>query len=184
MSVFDDIYRTNAWGGTESLSGPGSTHESTALVSEWLTSKVDELGIESILDVGCGDCNWQPDFPGYMGMDVSKVALQAARRRWPKRLFVSGMRRADAVLCREVMQHLPLADGLDLLERIVNTGARYLFATTYRSGHNLDVKAGEHFHINLEDEPFDLLAPLDKCFDGQVNGEVRFSDRFLGLWDL
>lgn len=69
--VFDRIYRTNGWAGQESLSGPGSGASATWRTAQAVQELVARLGARSVLDVGCGDCAWMPELPGYVGVDVS-----------------------------------------------------------------------------------------------------------------
>src|SRR5947207_15489029 len=56
--VFTRIYRDGAWGGKESISGPGSDSSQTHVIIEALPRLLDELSIETMLDVPCGDWNW------------------------------------------------------------------------------------------------------------------------------
>ena len=76
MNVWGRIYTENIWHGVESLSGPGSGSAATRHVAPAIVSLVERYGITSVLDVGCGDGFWMPDLPGYIGLDVSPVAIE------------------------------------------------------------------------------------------------------------
>lgn len=185
-AVFDDIYRTNAWNGTETRSGPGSDIAATASLRRALVELVDELGITSVVDAACGEGNWQPDLPDYVGLDVALEAVLGARERHPDREFwVWDLRkscpRADLVICRDAMQHLSLADGRAMLESIRHSGSRYLFASTFRGGMNVDIVSGGAYAPDLEAPPFSMSPAMRYVPDGSSHGDPR---KFMGLWTL
>jgi len=57
-AVFTNIYNTNRWGSSESVSGLGSELKNTEVLVEFLGKLFRELGIQSVLDLPCGDFNW------------------------------------------------------------------------------------------------------------------------------
>jgi SAM-dependent methyltransferase len=189
VTVFDRIYRENLWNGVESRSGPGSGPVATRRVALALRSLVDNGEIASVLDVGCGDGYWMPDLPGYVGYDASREAIRMSRRRHPDRRYTNVWPTGtfDLVICRDVMQHLPLADGVELLARIRATGSRLLLASTYVGGDNIDIAAGEAYSPDLTAEPFGLPEPDAAIFDGyhyHETPELRDERKHLGLWRL
>lgn len=187
--TFDRIYRDNLWNGEESRSGPGSGTSATAHLARNLDVLVEALDIESVLDVGCGDGFWMPDLPGYVGFDASRVAVMLARKRHPHRTFVNRMpsQAFDLVILRDVIQHLPLADGCALLARIRATGSKLLLASTFAESDNVDVLPGEAFSPDMTAEPFSLGEPDWRFFDGYSydgSAAVRDATKHLGLWRL
>ena len=166
MTVFDTIYKHNAWNGVESRSGPGSGTAATEQVARELVALVAELGITSVLDAACGDGFWMPDLPGYLGIDVAPEAVRLARRNHPDRRYLNIDVRAlradepgrphDLVIFRDAMQHMPLSDGLAALDTIRAFGSRWLLASTYVGGENVDIEAGDCYWPDLEAEPFSL----------------------------
>lgn len=56
--VFSRYYRTNKWGDAESRSGKGSNLAATAHLRQALPELVAELGVQSFLDLPCGDYFW------------------------------------------------------------------------------------------------------------------------------
>src|ERR1044072_7300935 len=61
QEVFTDIFRSNRWGGTSSVSGSGSDLEQTRVLRRELPSLVQELQINTLLDIPCGDFNWMKE---------------------------------------------------------------------------------------------------------------------------
>lgn len=189
-NVFSDIYRTNAWHGSESRSGPGSGFAPTLAVADAIMGLVNDLDIETVLDLGCGDGLWMPPLPGYVGMDVAPEAIEIARRRHPGRPYLVGDEpnaAYDLVICRDVVQHLSLSDGLALLQRIAASGSRWLLASTYMGGVNVNIVTGDAYSPDLQAEPFSLGVPFHVILDGygyEHAGEVRDPRKHLGLWRL
>lgn len=200
--TFDAIYRENRWNGRESLSGPGSGSPATARVRDAILELVSELGVASVLDVGCGDGYWMPDLPGYLGIDISAEAVDRARLNHPDRLYVSGDVRwlagtpFDLVICRDAIQHLPLSAGVELLDAIRAIGSRFLLASTYvprgtveadAGPRNVDIEPGAWYSPDLTAPPFSLPDPGRLIFDGyhyHETDEIRDPSKHLGLWDL
>lgn len=192
-SVFDRIYERNAWHGRESLSGPGSGTASTTRLVPELLSLVARTGARSVLDAACGDGFWMPDLPGYIGIDLVSAAVERARARRPDRdLRVADIRRdalpaADLVILRDALQHLPIADARAALANIARSGSRWLLASTYEGGANVDVADGGDWCPDLQASPFDLPAPVARIFDGwgwEDPDELRDARKWLGLWPL
>lgn len=187
--TFDAIYRANSWNGIETRSGPGSHAEPTRRVATTILRLVDWLGVTSVLDVGCGEGSWMPDLPAYVGVDVSREALAEARRRHPDRLYahvsaLGELGRPDLVIVRDVVQHLPLAAGLTLLEALRGD---WLLASTYVDGQNEDVPEGDAYRPNLQAPPFNYPPPLLYVPDGYVyhdGDSVRDAGKMLGLWPI
>lgn len=193
MNVFSRIYRANAWNGVESLSGPGSGSAATGPVATALRELVAELGITSVLDAACGDGWWMPDLPGYVGVDVAPEAIRRSRRRHPNRLYRVGdfatmpLPRFDLVIVRDVLQHLSLAHGAAAIDALRRTGSRWLLASTYTGGANVDIADGDCYAPDLEAAPFDLGPPARRIFDGYAyheGGGVRDERKHLALWAL
>ena len=200
-TVFSRIYRRNGWNGGESLSGPGSGTAPTRHVATWLTGLVDELGVTSVLDIGCGDCTWQPALPGYLGVDVAPEAIARAKARHPDRRFavVDAKRglpagRWDLVLVRDVFQHLSFADGFALMRAIGRAEPRYLVASTYTGPSerhadpvNRDIRTGDCYCNDLTAPPWSLPQPMKRCPDGwdyETGDVVRDRSKWLGLWRI
>lgn len=194
MNAFDDIYRQNVWHGKESLSGPGSGTASTTYISQRITDLVVRFRIHSVIDIGCGDGFWMPDLPGYIGIDVSETAVALSQKRHPDRLYLHGEfvdmdLRADLIIIRDVIQHLPLHTAVTLVKGAYER-CQWLFASTYDSGKNEGITpqqlaAGWAYDNDLTASPFDLPQPVMKLPDGagwDDPQQVRDPHKFLGVW--
>jgi len=192
--TFDRIYSENAWNGIESLSGPGSGPIATRHLARVLPPLCSILGVKSVLDVGCGDGYWMPDLPGYTGVDVAWPAIERAIHRHPTRRYrcvdirrVQLARTFDMVFTRDAMQHLSLAEGVELLEAIRFIGPTWLLASTYFAGDNVDIVTGDAYSPDLTVEPFSLGPAEQMIPDGYAyheGGGIRDPRKFLGLWRL
>lgn len=190
--IFDRIYATNEWRGSETRSGPGSGLAATWRVRQALEQLVHRLRVQSVVDAACGEGLWQPELPGYVGLDISRNAVEAAQRNHPEREYrVHDVRkscpRADLVLCRDAIQHLSLEDGLAALRSIRSSGSRWLLASTYVALSNVDVPTGGYYSPNLEAPPFDLppaLLLLHDGYDYDHGNTIRDPYKMLGLWEL
>lgn len=202
-AVFSRIYRGNLWRGTESRSGPGSGYAATRNVAAWLASLLEEYRVRSLVNIGCGDDLWVPPVSAYLGVDVAPEAVTRARRFHPERRYEvrdavdDGLPDGewDAVLIRDVLQHLPLEDGLRLLSNVRAAGVRLLIASTYtgtserypRDLANVDIRVGDAYSPVLTAPPFDLPEPTSWTPDGfdYRDGEtVRDPAKRLALWVL
>ena len=99
-------------------SGYGSRGAVLDYKRELVRSFVDQLKPNSIVDVGCGDCEVGAELPDelYTGIDISPVVIEQNRARMPHRRFVCGnfldidLEPADFVLCFDVLIHISDAD--------------------------------------------------------------------------
>ena len=198
--VFDDIYRLNLWGNQESRSGHGSSLVSTEALRRELPAILRRFGIRTMLDAGCGDCNWisriDLDLDRYIGADIVGALVEANRQRkwtnagYEREFLVLDIARervpkVDLVFCRHCLIHLPSADILKSLENIRQSGSKYLMATTVPSCTvNRDVLAGGFRELNLQLAPFFLPEPLAKINDVVVIGGEPRADGWLYLWRI
>jgi SAM-dependent methyltransferase len=120
--IFRQVYRDNAWGDPESISGPGSGLIRTEAFRDQISQLLSELGARSLLDAGCGDFNWMKELElpveQYFGMDVVPELIT---RNWQeyndgKKSFQHGniardeLPRVDVILCRDCLVHFSFAD--------------------------------------------------------------------------
>jgi SAM-dependent methyltransferase len=121
-------------------SGGGSYGRLARFKAEVLNDLVRRHGVGSVLELGCGDGHQLSlaRFPRYVGLDVSRAAVERCRRRFAddasKRFFVHpgeplpvDARRAEATLSLDVIFHLVedevferyMSDLFDMSERMV-----------------------------------------------------------------
>ncbi|TAN57252.1 MAG: methyltransferase domain-containing protein [Rhodospirillales bacterium] len=172
--TFEKIWKDNADQNIETRSGPGSTLKQTRDLRKALKDLLHRLGVRSLVDAGCGDANWMWDAAKpldlYIGIDLLEEQLNGARRIHAHRsnmLFKAGditrdpLPRADMVLCRDVLTHLPDADILKALKLFRESGSGYLAATHFPKAVPQDGPLGVGRPVNLEASPFNLPPPLE-----------------------
>jgi hypothetical protein len=193
--VFSRIYADRVWGGDESASGPRSGLQRTANLRRELPHLLAELGVETLLDAGCGDFHWLQAADllvrSYIGIDVVPALVGDLTTRYgsPTRSFQAAditrdrLPGADLVLCREVLMHFPDEDVLRAVKNMRRTGARWLLTTTFVDRtHNEPISLGEWRPLNLQATPFDFPPPLRALED--IPLDRQWLDKRLGLWEL
>jgi hypothetical protein len=189
--IFGQIYQHNSWQSPESRSGPGSTLERTEVLRRELPVVLSRLGVRTLVDAPCGDCNWRQhmeiDLDAYIGVDIVPALIEDNRRRYRHinwkfevaDLIKDPLPPADAVLCRDALIHLSLADITQALSNIRRSGAKYLLATSHEAiSVNTDITTGGWRSVNLMLAPFHLPAPLDRIVENPQTGKI------LGIWTL
>jgi hypothetical protein len=138
-SVFSDIYARDAWSGG---SGPGSTPAFCGPLVDWLVAYCNAQNVGSIVDLGCGDCQWMPQVVGkiksrYLGVDCVLDVVRANKMRFLTDMdFMWGhfdadpafIPRADLYWMKDVLQHWPDDEIVSFLDRFfaAKPGARLL----------------------------------------------------------
>lgn len=126
-SVFHEIYKQKLWGdsrtgGEFGSSGDGSILDSNKELSLFLISFFKEHSVKSFLDLGCGDCEWQPNIPWYQlgiqytGLDVVPTIIEENKQRlwdvnnmnfYSADLFTSTLPSSDVYFIKDVLAHMP-----------------------------------------------------------------------------
>lgn len=183
--------------GDESLSGPGSTLANTAEIRHALPLLVEDIGARSLLDAPCGDFNWMKQvtlrLERYIGVDILADVIEQNQKRYgqPARSFTHlditrhPLPKADLILCRDCLTHFCYTDIFRALKNFKQSHSTYFLTTTYLDHKiNSDIETGGWRPLNFSRPPFCFPAPLrlinEKC---KENGG-RYSDKFLGLWNL
>jgi hypothetical protein len=188
-AVFRSIYRLNRWHGTETRSGPGSTHGATSRLRRILPELVPGIG-NSFLDAACGASWWMPELPGYRGIDIVPEAVQAVANRFPHRSYAVGdicseHLVADVVFMRDVLAHL---SNDEVRAALGNVRATWLMATTFEGADNsARGRTGGYREYDLEREPFSLGKPWMTIEDGYwcEQGEAErlvYPNKMMGVW--
>jgi hypothetical protein len=177
--MFEHIHQENVWGVWETRSGSGSTEPATAALKQEFSRLLVDLDIRSLLDAGCGDMNWITAATGmldsYFGVDIVEALVTQNMRLFGRQrghFFTTAditrdpLPRVDAVLCRHVLTHLPMAEIQRALKSFAACGARWLIATTYVTDENAETKPGHWRRLDLERTPFGLPAPVQYLADG------------------
>ncbi len=195
--VFGTYHRAGLLRAEETLSGPGSTLAQTASLRTALPAVFAAFGITSLLDAGCGDCNWMSQLDGapihYTGVDIVPDLIERNRRRHgsQRRQFLcldfaeADLPTADAVLCRDTLVHYSLAGAAAVLRNLQRSGARYLLATTFPGrGPNPDIPLGGWRPLDMQAAPFGFPPPLQVILENCTEMGGRYADKSLGVWPL
>jgi SAM-dependent methyltransferase len=196
-SAFTRAYLLNLWEDPESRSGPGSTLGRTAALREQIPELFAEMGVRSVLDVGCGDFNWFRTLElgeiDYTGVDVVIELIEDNRKKYggahrqffPLEIATEVPPRADLAFCRDCWVHLPNAQILGALRNLRASGARYLLTTTFTGrSENPDIPLGAWRPIHLALPPFSLGSPLRLLSERGSVEDVAYADKAMGLWEL
>ncbi len=194
--IFNEIYRMNAWGDKETLSGAGSNTVNTAVVREKFPALLRDLGIRSLLDIPCGDFFWMNqvslNVERYVGADIVRKLVATNREKFGRiersfvvmDLLVNDLPTVDLILCRDCLPHFSFSDITEALSRIKRSTSRYLLTSTYASRHeNADIVTGSFRPLNLQIAPFNFPAPLVMINEQCTYGNGIYADKSLALWE-
>lgn len=207
-SVFEEIYHTNFWGSAESKSGPGSELISAENIMRELPILLQELGVQTMLDLPCGDYNWmnhtQIGDVNYTGADVVDDIVRLNNEKYgsKQRAFLKidilndQLPKVDLILTRDCLFHFSIDDVFTALNAIVESRSTWLLTTTYSyRGYprNSNITTCGWTAINLEMAPYFLPPPRRTIIEAAPNLSLRYSgpdgpvvkpqsDRCLGLW--
>lgn len=165
--VFDEIYRSSAWG---IGSGSGSTELRTRSYRNFLQSFMALNRVSSVLDLGCGDWQFSEHIDWssvhYTGIDVSNVVLVNTKRFSRDGIeflhldaCVDPLPNADLLIAKDVFQHWSNQDVSTFLPRL--QGFRFAlitngFATSGDHRTNTDIQPGRWRPIDVSTQPFNL----------------------------
>jgi hypothetical protein len=181
----------------ESISGTGSSLAQTAELRQRLPLLLQHLGVRRLLDAPCGDRNWMRELrlPAIetIGVEIlgELVAAHREAEAGTNRRFVAAdllhdpLPPADAILCRDLLVHLPFAEIADVLRRFAASGARWLLTTDFAQPRpNRDIARGDWRPLHLEGEPFGFPPPLHRLVEKCTEGNGAYADKSLAVWRL
>lgn len=197
---FSRIYLNNYFEGTESLSGPGSHLDQTALIRLKLPELLKDLGVLTFCDLPCGDFNWMRHVElndvKYLGIDISKEVIGVLQEKYSsdKREFMTlnlveeVPPKSDLILCRDLLVHLSQRDAMKAILNIRKSGSRYLLTTTFPSrstNKKINYKSNVTWYpINLQVEPFNFSSPISVLNEGCTEADGAFADKSLALYEI
>jgi hypothetical protein len=163
-AAFTAIYANKIWGEGSGASGPDLTQPYMRMLADFMRNNT----VTSVVDVGCGD--WQfsrvMDWSDirYHGFDVVDTVIHVNRERFASENItfatmrsITDLPKADLVVCKDVLQHLPNRDVNEYLDYF-STHYKYaivtndIFPDAYT---NLDIPHGAGRALRLDQEPFD-----------------------------
>ena len=193
VDKFSAIFKNNAWGSEESVSGPGSEIAATALLRTGLVDFIRGNEISSIFDAPCGDFNWMQALTrevdiDYLGGDIVADLIETNTKDYGDDLtrFVvhdlieDRLPTVDFLLVRDCFIHFSNAHVWRVIEQFLKSETRFIGLTTMVDHpENTDIKTGQWRLINLEIAPFDLPQP--RLFIDDDKNDLR--DKKIGIWD-
>jgi hypothetical protein len=195
--VFDKIYRTNAWGDPETVSGGGSTMANTETIRRELPSLLRNLDVASLLDIPCGDFFWMKEtdlgIDRYIGADIVAPLIAVNQKMFgnEKRTFLvldllnDPLPPVDMILCRDCLPHLSFSDIRHALRQVQKSKSRYLLTSTYLNRQtNSDIETGRFRPLNLQCAPFNFPSPIALINDACSHVTGTFPDKSIGLWKI
>jgi hypothetical protein len=196
-NTFEHIYETSHWGSAHTPSGHGASADQTAQIVRRLPQLFLELGVNTLLDVPCGDAVWirnvlLPDVE-YIGGDIVPSIVLNNNRQFANPvtrfqvidLTSDELPSADLILCRDCLVHLSFNDAMTALQNILRSDMTYLLTTTFSERRtNTDIVTGDWRPLNLQIDPFGFPAPLQLIVEGCTEGGGAFVDKALGLWRI
>jgi len=196
-AVFSEIYYRNAFRGTESISGPGSSLEQTKTIRQEIPKVIEELNVKSLLDAACGDFHWMKEMnlgiDKYIGADIVSDLIESNREQYGSErtefvilnIVKSSLPFVDLILCRDCLIHFSFKDIFSALENFCRSNSKYLLTTTFiKQLKNVDIKTGRVRPINLSLPPFNFRGPIRIINEQCTEQNGKYSDKSLGLWKL
>lgn len=208
--AFDWIFESFYWAKDDNSggrSGKGSSIAQTRGLHVLLMRLVERYRVRSLVDAPCGNMLWMsellrdlrsrdPCFT-YTGLDIveslmrENVRVHGNNRTFFHRIDIAGQTfktTADAILCRDTLQHLLLDDAATALRNFAHSGARYLLLGGYdRSVSNTNVGTGGYHLINPRLPPFSITSERGLVAvhpEGGVYPEASVHEKFLYVIDL
>jgi len=195
--VFTDIYRSNAWGGKDSISGSGSDIYQTRIIAKELSVIFRDYGVSTMLDIPCGDFHWMKSVDlndiDYTGADIVNDLIEKNIEQYgcdglrfqKLDLTKDKLPKVDLIFCRDCLVHLSFEDIFHAFDNLCASQSEYLLTTTFTERtKNHDIITGKWRTLNLELAPFILPRPLKIINEGCTEGAGAYSDKALGLWRI
>jgi hypothetical protein len=195
--IFTEIKEKNLWGSAESVSGSGSVLNQTETLIIELSKLLKDRSIKTFLDIPCGDFNWMKkvDLSGinYTGADIVESLINENTKKYEKdgmKFFALNiindiLPNNDIIFVRDCFVHLSYKNIFEAVENIKKSGSRYLLATTFTGvNKNYDIITGDWRPLNLEKKPFMFPKPEHIIIEGCTEGNGKYKDKSMGLWEI
>ena len=142
-TAFTEIYAKKRWG-EGSGSGSMMTPDNKEYIS-LLESIINEKGIQSICDIGCGDWEIMKNlsYEGlvYDGIDIVKSVIDNNKdyeshniRFYHKNILNEDIENYDLIIIKDVLQHLEDYDIIKIMDKLMEKGKYILCVNGYKFG--------------------------------------------------
>ena len=153
-------------------SGPGSAPAYTERFRAFLADFMRKHDVKTVVDYGCGDWQWAKlvDWPTYQGFDiVPSLVERLQREHGSDRISFQAVEdvsvfeppECDLLICKDVLQHLPNAEAVDMIARF-SKRAKYVLWVNDRhpnpAMNNADTPVGGYRHMDLSKPPFSIIG--------------------------
>ncbi len=197
--VFREIHDHKSWNVEtfESVSGEGSSLAQTAVLIEKLPQLLKSLGVNSMLDIPCGDFHWMQHVPlpgvHYAGGDIVQALVQKNQLEYgaTNRQFIlanllsDDLPATDLIFCRDCLVHFSFSDIALALQNIRRSRARYLATTHFpEEEKNPDIVTGGWRPLNFCRAPFHFPEPQILINEKCTEHGGAFSDKSLAVWEI
>jgi hypothetical protein len=171
--VFTTIYKTNGWGCQETVSGPGATEAKTKTLRETLLPSLTQLRVRSVVDIGCGDCQWMGlvnfnkesiQSIQYIGVDiVDELILTNQKQNTDMNKMFQQMdvledppETADCWIARDFLGQYSFASISIFFQKFLESTTKILALTSIACSSNVDGEDGSYRPLNLSLPPFEF----------------------------
>ena len=196
--VFTEIYNSNHWKSSESISGTGSEIKQTESLINDLDKLLTDMNIASVLDLPCGDFKWMQKVDlskiDYVGADIVEELIKSNIRQYKERenlkfkvlnLITDPLPKSDMIIVRDCLVHLSYDDINNAIKNIKSSGSKYLLTTTFTNYHlNHDIVTGDWRPLNLQEKPFNFSSPILVINENCTEGNGEYKDKSMTLWDI
>jgi SAM-dependent methyltransferase len=173
-SVFERVYESHLWAKDDS-SGEGSNESQRQPYLKLVNKFVQDNGITSVVDAGCGDGNIIRRIVAekITAVDVYSPHIERCRKEAPSITWLDfdldkdreSLPSADLLLMKDVLQHLPNEMVVSLLDYVVASGKwKYVLLTHDRLQTVNDCKIGEFRGLDMSKYPLNRYK-LQKVAD-------------------
>ena len=191
--TFNTIYREGLWG---EGSGPGSEGAWADGYIEFVRKFIDENGIKSVTDVGCGDFRVGAKIidmvEAYIATDVSDLIIERNKKTFDLHnvkfmklnACVHDIPGADLVTIRQVLQHLTNAEIESILANVEKSGAKFCIIAEHLPtekefirpnidlpSHSAGVRSCIGSGVMIDQPPFSRAANLGAIIDDPLTRE-------------
>ena len=195
--VFTEIYNTNHWKSSESISGTGSEISQTKSLIKSLNELIQDKNISSILDIPCGDFGWMKEVDlsniKYTGADIVEKIIDINKKKYLINnlefkvidLINDQLPKNDLMIIRDCFVHLSYSDIDKAIKNIKLSGCKYLLLTTFvNNNSNYDIITGDWRKLNFQKKPFNFPDPILIIEENCTEGDGIFKDKSMALWEI